>query len=245
MRPDKDKPYYTAYDKRYRAVYDQGADHYLYLPEYEDAKIVIKEFVHRFALNNKNVVEFGYGEGLGGLEFAKLGCRYQGYDISPAAIENAKSTLADYKNVYVAVFDIVKESVQTSTYDAGIDIACLHMLVVNGDRTKYLQNAFSSLKPGAAMLFAHEQLVDTEYMGEVKDYEQWSKITGSDYDTPEQRTAVKNGKVIPIWIPRIAARPRTESSYRNELKQIGFKVLEFTKLEYMANILVKNHYKDK
>jgi SAM-dependent methyltransferase len=238
MRPDKGKPYYSAYDKRYRAVYAQGADHYLYLPEHEAIKETIKEFVNKFALNNKRVVELGCGEGFGGLELAKLGCIYQGYDIAPAAIEKARVLMLPYPNAQVTVFDVVQEALPQATFDAGVDVACRHMLVTDVDRYKYLRNVFTCLKQGSPMLFAHEILCDVEYQGEVNSYEQWLTISGDDVDTPIARTAIKNGEVISVSIPLIAARARTVEGYQDELKKHGFMILELTKHQKMVNIWV-------
>ncbi len=238
MRPDKGKHYYTAYDKRYRAVFEQGADHWLFLPDYETIKITIHDFVSRFGLKGKKIIDFGCGEGLGGFEFAKLGCIYKGFDVAPAAINKARALLSSYQNAQVEVFDVVREEIPKTTSDAGIDIACLHMLVTDVDRHKYLTNVSNCLITGAPMLFAHQRLENTEYNGQVKNYTQWLKISGNDVDTPRERTAVKAGQVILVKIPLIASRPRTENGYRNELENHGFEIQELTRIRNTVNILV-------
>jgi SAM-dependent methyltransferase len=238
MRPDKGKPYYTAYDKRYRAVYEQGADHWLFLPDYETIKTTVYDFVSRFGLKGRNVVDLGCGEGLSGFEFAKLGCIYQGFDIAPAAIDKARVLLSFFQNAQVTVLDVVKEELPRATFDAGIDVACLHMLVTDADRHKYLTNVFNCLIAGAPMIFAHQRLENTEYDGHVKNYRQWLKISGDNVDTPQERTAIKDGQVIPVRIPLIASRPRSEEGYRNELENHGFDILQLTKTKNTVNILV-------
>ena len=70
---------------------------------------------------------------------------------------------------------------------------------------------------------------DDAYDGEVTGYEQWLEITGEDVDTPDQRMALKNGKEFPVMMPFIAARPCTESGYREELTGAGFEIMEFKK----------------
>jgi len=239
MRPDKGKPYYTAYDKRYRSAYEQGADRWAFPPEVEEIRKKVEKYIEQFELVGKKVVEFGCGEGMAGLMFAKLGCIYQGYDISPAAIEKATALLSEYPHAETCLYDVVLGDFPEETFDAGIDIACLHMLITDADRKKYLRNAFKSLKPGAAMYFVHESYRDDVYDGEVTSYEQWLELTGEDVDTPQKRVVLKDGKEFPVMMPCIAARPRTERGYREELTGAGFAIIEFKKSEIRADILVR------
>ena len=243
MRPDEGKPYYTAYDKRYRSAYEQGADYWAYLPEIEKTRKIVRKFVEQFELAGKKVVEFGCGQGIAALEFARSGCIYRGYDISPAAIEKAAALLSDYTNAEASLYDVVLGNFPEEVFDAGIDIGCLHMLVTDSDRKKYLSNVYKCLKPGAAVYFVRLSYRDDAYDGEITDYEQWLEIAGEDVDTPQQRMALKDGKEFPVMMPLIAARPRTERGYREELTKAGFEIIEFKKSEkwdsMRADILVR------
>lgn len=240
MRPDKDKPYYTAYDKRYSSVYEQGADYYAYLPMDKEVREIVKKYIRAFNLSSKKIVEFGCGQGRAGLEFAKRGCIYRGYDISPAALEKATALLSKYPNATVSLCDIVLGDFSADAFDAGIDIASLHMLITDADRKKYLRNVYICLKPGAPMYFVHENQNDI-YNGEVTSYEQWLELTGEDVDTLEERKAIKNEKAYKVLIPRIAARPRSTEDYRKELTEAGFDIfkLETNKKWRNINILVR------
>jgi 2-polyprenyl-3-methyl-5-hydroxy-6-metoxy-1,4-benzoquinol methylase len=108
MRADETQPYYLAYDRRYRAAYAQGADRYALPADKEKVRTLIRRYVARFQLVGKTVTEFGCGEGTAALEFARLGCIYQGYDISPAAIEKAATMLSGFPNATVYVGDVVR-----------------------------------------------------------------------------------------------------------------------------------------
>ena len=243
MRPDKGKPYYTAYDKRYRSTYEQGADYWAYLPEIANTRKIVRKFVERFGLVGKKVVEFGCGQGIAALEFAKSGCIYRGYDISPAAIEKAATLLSDYTQAEVCIHDVVLGDFQEEFFDAGIDIACLQMLVTDVDRKKYLSNVFKCLKQQAVMYFVQLRYRDDIYDGEVTSYEQWLELTSEDVDTPQQMMALKDGKEFPVMMPLIAARPRAERGYREELTEAGLEIMEFKKSEkwglMWADILVR------
>ena len=69
------------------------------------------------------------------------------------------------------------------------------------------------------------------------------KLTGEDVDTPQKRVALENGKEFPVMMPCIAARPRTERGYKEELSDAGFEIMEFKKSEIgdsmRADILVR------
>jgi len=243
MRPDKGKPYYTAYDKRYRSAYEQGADYWAYLPEIEKTRKIVKKFVERFGLVGKKVVEFGCGQGIAALEFVKSGCIYHGYDISPAAIEKAAALLSAYTCAEVSLHDVVLGDFPEEFFDAGIDIGCLHMLITDADRKKYLSNVLKCLKPQATMYFVQLRYRDDIYDGEVTSYEQWLELTDEDVDTPQKMVALKDGKEFPVMMPCIAARPRTERGYREELTEAGLEIMEFKKSEkwglMWADILVR------
>ena len=241
MRPDKGKPYYTAYDKRFRLVYEQGADRYAFLPIEQEIQEIIREYVVQFELAGKKVVEFGCGEGWAGLEFAKLGCTYQGYDIAPSALETANALLSEYANAKTCLYDVVLGDFPKEVFDAGIDIACFHMLITDADRKKYLRNVYKCLKPRAPMYFVHERCRDDIYGGEVTSYEQWLELASEDVDTPQKRMALKDGKEFTVMIPCIAARPRTEIGYREELTEAGFEIITLETSERWgnANILVR------
>lgn len=238
MRPDEGKPYYTAYDKRYRSAYEQGADYWGYRPEREAQISQVKKFVSRYNLYGRTVAEFGCGEGGVGVELARLGCKYQGFDIAPSALEKAKTDLRNYPDANVFLSDIVNTPLGVECFDAGIDMSCLHMLVVDNDRRKYLSNVFASLKRDSYMLFHGESFRENAYRGVVESYEQWLDITGVDVDTPQMRNAIKGDGEIQVMIPLIVARPRNKEDYVLEMESAGFKVIEFTHSETWAKIIV-------
>jgi len=236
MRPDKGKPCYTAYEKRYRSVYTQGADRYAFLPIAEEIQEIVRRYIEQFELAGKKVVEFGCGEGWAGLEFAKLGCIYQGYDIAPSALEKASILLSEYLNAKISLHDAVLGEFPKEAFDAGIDIACLHMLITDADRKKYLRNVYECLKSRAPMYFVFERCSDDIYDGEVTSYEQWLELVGEDVDTPQKREALKDGEEVTVMIPCIAARPRSERRYIEELIAAGFEIIRLEMANQWGNV---------
>ncbi len=194
MRPDAGLPYYTAYDKRYRSAYRQGADHWGHLPGERWVERLASEYVERFALKGKTLVEFGCGDGWLGKVLAGLGCVYQGYDISPAAIEKAKANLAGCAGANATLKDIVLDELPPERFDAGIEVQFLHMLITDADRKKYLQNLHKCLKPGAPFYFISNGFGEDAYEGTVDSYDLWLKTRHFDVDTPNRAPPIKTGR---------------------------------------------------
>ena len=226
MRPDRDKAYYTAYEKRYRAVYAQGVEYWSAFPEESAA---VEGDVRRF-LSEANVqpgarvIEFGCGEGFVGALVAGMGYSYTGVDIAGSAIAKAQARLAEFGDrVRLHVADILNLApFSNASFDAGLEVSCLHMLVVDADRRRYLREAQRLLKPGAPMLFSWESCRADATAEAVESYEQWLRLSRTDVDTPEPRDAWQNGRVMKVRLPCIAARARSQEQYRTELETAGF-----------------------
>jgi hypothetical protein len=67
------KPYYLAYEDRYRAVYDAGIDYWGHSPENTVLYETLKKWVEDNRLQGKKVIEFACGEGAcrGRLRYAR------------------------------------------------------------------------------------------------------------------------------------------------------------------------------
>jgi len=214
------KPYYTAYEDRYRAVYDAGIGLWGNSAEDKALRDTLAAWVTSNDLRGKRVIDFACGEGSCGLLLTSLGCQYLGVDISPSALDNARKRLADCKDAELRLLDIVKDTTG-EVFDAAIDVMGFHMLVTDDDRRAYLDNVRSQLRPGAPMLFVRQAYRADAYEGEVGTIEDWKAITGEDYDTPQKRTDVSGKEVM---IPLLPARAKTMDGYRRELEAAGFAV---------------------
>jgi len=189
-------------------------------------------------LKGKRVIEFACGEGAGGEILSELGCIYHGVDIAPSAVEKSRKVLERYPNASVSVLDMVNEQVD-GIYDAAVDIMGFHMLVLDKDRTKYLKNAFNCLKNGAPMLFLKQSYRRNAPASNeiIETMEQWTAITGEDYDTPQLRTASQNGMNLEVTIPLVPARGKNKDGYIKEFSDIGFIVDDFVEMETNEAIL--------
>lgn len=229
MRPDPDKPYYTAYDKRYRAIYKQGLPYWTANPsDLKSIILTIDGFLARHQIpTQSNIAEFGCGEGFVGVYLLEQTYHYTGIDISSAALEKAAERIAPYGDQGLLLCaDLLKiTSFTEETYDVGIDVGCLQMLVTDADRQLYLNNLYRMLKPGAPLLFCRTAFDADAIEGYIETYEQWLKVAKQDVETPELRNAWMDGRPYPIQLPNIAMRPRNLVHYQHELEHAGFEYL--------------------
>jgi len=230
------EPYYMAYEKRYKAAYDAGANLWGHKPDDEVLVAALTDWVAKNNLQGKHVVEFACGEGSVGIILSRLGCIYQGFDISPLAVARSGQALADYPTASVAVLDMVNQC-PTGVYDAALDVMGLHMLVVDADREKYLANMRSALKPGAPALFFREAYRTNAYSGAVSSFEEWLAISKDDYETPSPRTVVNDGVEYTVNIPLVPARGKNKADYIGEMTAAGFVVDDFIEMVESQNIV--------
>jgi cyclopropane fatty-acyl-phospholipid synthase-like methyltransferase len=216
-----DKPYYLAYENRYQKVYDAGGDGWGHKPDDEELIANLTEWVNKYNLRGKRVIEFACGEGASGVILSKLGCIYHGVDIAPSAVNKAKDRLKDYPAASVSLLDMVNQQVD-GIYDAALDVMGFHMLVADPDRMKYLKNAFSCLKNNAPMFFFRELYEEDAHDEFIGSFDEWLSITKNDYDTPQQMFFRKDDKDVEIQIPFVPGRAKTNAGYTRELSETGF-----------------------
>ncbi len=221
------KPYYNAYEQRYKKVYEAGVDRWGHSPSDAVLNETLAEWVKNNDLSGKKVIDFACGEGACGAILTRLGCLYHGVDISETAIAKAGETLVGNPNARLSVLDCVKRTTG-ETYAAAVDCMGYHMLVTTSDRRDYLKNACACLDVGAPMLFFRELYRENAFEGEIPDFERWLAVSGSDYTTPEPRTDESG---IEVSIPLVPARAMTKDGYSRELAEAGFSVERFIEMD--------------
>jgi len=229
------EPYYTAYEERYRRVFEAGIELWGHSPDDEILIRTLTAWVEQNSLSGKTVAEFACGEGAAGVILSSLGVRYRGFDIAPSAVEKARGRLRGFTDARVDRLDMVKETAGLpETFDAALDCMGFHMLLTDADRNAYLTNVRTVLKPGAPMLFFRESYRENAYTGVVKSFGHWKEITGDDYTTPQLRST-PDGKEVRI--PCVPARAGNREGYTAELERAGFAVENFMPMEESSAIV--------
>jgi SAM-dependent methyltransferase len=200
-------------------VYAAGVPAWGHCADDPGLRAVLGDWVAREKLAGKRVIEFACGEGASGVVLSALGAIYTGVDVAPAAVARARGALKGCPDARAYEMDMVKRRAD-GEYDAALDVMGLHMLVTDADRAAYLKNARAVLRKGAPMLFFRVSFRENAYEGQVDSYEDWVRITGDDYETPEPRFAGD----VEVMLPLLPARAMNREGYARELEAAGFAV---------------------
>lgn len=224
-----EKLYYLKYEDRYQKAYAAGAEHWGHFSDDVELIEILTKWVDEHNLRGKKIIEFACGEGASGVILSRLGCIYHGIDIAPSAVEKAKNELHNYPNASAEVLDMVNQKVN-GHYDAALDVMGLHMLVTDDDRHKYLRHVFDSLSEGSPILFFRESFSAEWVERNVGSFSEWKSISGSDYDTPEQRFVEHGNAKVEVLVPLVPARAKNKEGYFAEMNEAGFVVDEFNEM---------------
>ena len=89
------------------------------------------------------------------------------------------------------------------------------------------------------MLFFRESYrKDGAYHGVVNSVEEWARITGEDYYTPQLRQVrnADSGGMVEVFVPLLPARAKDQNGYIEEFEKIGFDVENFIEMDVSAAI---------
>ncbi|GHV38407.1 hypothetical protein FACS189490_00280 [Clostridia bacterium] len=111
-----------------------------------------------------------------------------------------------------------------------------HMLVTDADRNAYLQNVNQALKNGAPFMLYRESVWEGSPDAEIKDLDEWIKLTGEDYTTP----ALCQVEGKEVYVPLVPARARSHAQYIDELQSASFIVDRIIDLESSREIAQPN-----
>jgi ubiquinone/menaquinone biosynthesis C-methylase UbiE len=225
MTTDRQK-YYQSYEDRYRRVYAQGVEHWTGDPE-EIAIVVgqLDEFLAFIGATPASacIIEFGCGEGFVGEYLLRKGYSYSGVDISPSALEKARSRIPEHDRSFI-LGDITRlPDVQSESFDIALDNYCLQMLVTDEDRRRYLAEVHRVLKPGGSAWFREIGQRD-RFTDHIESLDDFLAKRPTDLCACEAREAYSRSGKKTIQLPRVPARFNNCEGYREEIRAVGFDV---------------------
>ena len=115
-----------------------------------------------------------------------------------------------------------------ASFGAAIDNFCLHMLVVDADRRRYLAHVRRVLAPSALAYF-HENYTDRPIAGPVDTFDDFVSRGGFRPGQLDDRTVLRDGVPLKIRLARLPCRAQDEAGYRNDLERAGLAVQQFVR----------------
>ncbi len=218
------REYYQLFDDRYKAVLDPAEPDQALVSQNGPRVLIYADFerLRRDGLipgPGARLLDLGCGEGQNAAYFARLGLRVTGVDISPTAIQRASRLAAEQRlpmDFRVAdVLDLV--GVGDRAFDVATDIGCLHMLVRDEHRRRYLRSVRRILRLGGVFFL-------------------FEGASARDVSVPDEETAILRHVTLvqKRWIAEqsrfvevrgVGFRSASLPQYRRELEAAGFEVV--------------------
>jgi SAM-dependent methyltransferase len=235
------------YDDRYKAVFAAGALHW------NDPRpnAGLLRVLSRLP-SGSECIEFGCGEGYQAFLVSSLGHSVTAIDLSPTAIDRARRKATLDSRVWFSVGDVTDPpslKLFDSKYDLAVDIGCLHMIVNDEDRARYLSLVRRVLKIGG-MLFLQDGLDlndvvprsddDARRLAEAKMAQKGSP------GVPLPRTIITAEGPKEMLFPLISAKMLSLDGYVSKLERAGLTIISSARTEgvncsYEAVIVAERH----
>lgn len=201
----QDRPYYEAYDERYKAIHQKGLHWFS-----ENSSPIVAETMDRYRIGKQAaMLEIGCGEGRDALPLLKEGYRLLATDISAEAIRYCRELLPAYRESF-RVLDCISGSLP-QRFDFIYAVAVVHMLVPDADRNAFYRFICRHLSPGGMALICS--------MGDGQT-ERQSDIHAA--FTPQERSC--SGKTFTV--AATSCRMVSEKTFEKELTENGLDILE-------------------
>jgi ubiquinone/menaquinone biosynthesis C-methylase UbiE len=212
-----------AYEKRYRKVYEIGAEFWERLEPTE----TLAKFVSETRMPKRSrVIEFGCGEGRDSVFLSRKGFRVLGVDSARSALVNAKwRSKKERTGAEFVVADIRSLPTKDGVFDLAINVACLHMITDQDGRDRHLRESKRIMKAGGKYLSCNLG-VDKEIS-----VEEFYKGRTEKPGTLTSRKIKVNRQEREVFLPIIAAWPKSRTQYVEEFENAGFEVAEIARAD--------------
>ena len=201
------RPYYEAYDDRYRQVHQENLEWFSRNPS-----PIVGQVLEEFHLGpDSSVLELGCGEGRDAIALLHQGFDVLATDISPEAIAHCRRRTPEYGDCF-RVLDCIDGKLERE-FDFIYAVAVVHMLVEDGHRKGFYQFIRNHLKGSGIALIC------TMGDGEIQ---RTSDIANA--FSLQERTHGQSGKTL--HIAGTSCRMVDFPTFRAELEQNGLAILQ-------------------
>ena len=139
------RPYYEAYEERYRAVHAKGLRW-----AGDQPTPLVAEAAARYCRKNAKILEIGCGEGRDAITLLKQGYDLLATDVSPEAISFCRAAAPEYAERFQRLNCL--EDGHPAHYDMIYAVAVIHMLAEDDDRRGFYRFFREHLNPGGVGL---------------------------------------------------------------------------------------------
>lgn len=201
------RPYYEAYDDRYRQVHRENLEWFSRNPS-----PIVGQVMEQFGVGSESkILELGCGEGRDAIALLERGFDVLATDISPEAIAHCRRIAPTFSD-HFQVLDCIGGKLNRQ-FDFIYAVAVIHMLVDDGHRKGFYQFIRNHLKDGGIALIC------TMGDGEIQ---RKSDITNA--FSLQERTHEQSGKTL--HIASTSCRMVDFPTFRTELARNGLTVLQ-------------------
>lgn len=213
------KKYYEAYDKRYKQVHDIGLS---WSPNNNTQ--LIEKIISKYHLEKEKMLEIGCGEGRDARYLLNKNYDVLATDISKEAIDYCIKNDLGHKKRY-KVLDALKDNSLKEKFGFIYSIACLHMLVLDEDRTKFYKYIYNHVKEnGYCLILTMGDGIKQSESDISKAFDNIKRIHQESYE--EISIATTSCRIVNFDI------------LRKEVEDNGFKIIEQGITE------IKNHFNE-
>lgn len=212
-----------AYEERYRKVYEAGAAYW----EEPIVTEALAQFLYEFNPPKGLIaIDMGCGEGRDSIFLAEKGLNVTSIDVSQTAVKRAREwAKREGLPIDFLIADVTNLPMKDETFDLAINIACLQMIINQSARDRHLREAYRVLRSRGVYFSCNiggdEQVSVGEFYG---------KIGREPGDLIKRKIKVQ-GKDKEIYLPIIAAWPKSREQYIEEFRNSGFNTLKAYKKE--------------
>lgn len=213
-----DNNYYWDFEERYLQAYREGGDSWESLAPNRALEAFVAEHGDRIG----DVIDLGTGEGRDAIYLAEQGMRVTGVDVAAAGLAKARA-LARARGVDPVFLqrDVVHlRGFADNSFDAALNMGCLHLIDVPAQRARHLQRVLSILRPGGLFLLGHCRSDWLKGFWSVDDFES-VKERGTGAMIPTRIRKAGGGSFV-TEMPILRHVAKDDAALAAELRAAGF-----------------------
>ena len=198
------RPYYEAYEERYRAVHEKGLRW-----AGEQPTPIVAQVAARYCPEGAAILEIGCGEGRDARAMLAQGYDLLATDVSTEAIAFCRAAMPEYADRF-RVLDCLRDA-HPVRYDMIYAVAVVHMLVADDDRRGFYRFFREHLNPGGVGLICSMGDGETEMQSDIaKAFE----LQERDHPAGRQLVAATSCRMVSM------------QTFTRELTESGLTILE-------------------